>query len=334
MRPALSVLDPAPLFDGRSASETLGDSRRLARSCEALGYRAYWVQEHHNTPSFASVAPEVLIADLAAQTQRILLGAGGVMLPNYSPLKVAEQFATLAALHPGRIELGLGRATGADPRTSAALLGPGVETFPTMLRMLMDWLLDASGEVAVPADHRAAGIHARPAGERPQLWMLSSSAESAAFAGAMGLSCAYADFLALGGAGAALAAYRDAFQPSPFAAKPHAAIALVVLAADTPAAAEAAAAPAAAWNIARASGRFIAFPRAGAARAILDSAGEAATAAARARATVGEAGAVTAKLSDLASQTGADELFLLTIAEDADVRAASYRLIMESWPTT
>ncbi|MEL6957220.1 MAG: MsnO8 family LLM class oxidoreductase, partial [Pseudomonadota bacterium] len=127
MPPILSVLDPAPIFEGRTAQNALADTRDLAVACDELGYSSYWVQEHHNTPCFASVAPEILMADLAARTQSITLGAGGVLLPNYSPLKVAEQFSTLSALYPGRIELGLGRATGADPRTSAALLGPGAQ---------------------------------------------------------------------------------------------------------------------------------------------------------------------------------------------------------------
>ena len=136
-RPLISVLDPSPIFEGRTGADALSDTIALAQATESLGYRSYWVQEHHNAPSFASVAPEILISAIGAHTKSIKLGSGGVMLPNYSPLKVAEQFVALEALYPERIELGLGRATGADPRASAALMGPGANEFPQMLRLLL-----------------------------------------------------------------------------------------------------------------------------------------------------------------------------------------------------
>jgi luciferase family oxidoreductase group 1 len=328
--PILSVLDPAPIFEGRDARQALGDTRKLAVACDDLGYSSYWVQEHHNTPCFASVAPEVLIADLAARTRRIRLGAGGVMLPNYSPLKIAEQFLTLSALHPGRIELGLGRATGADPRTSAALLGPGPDSFPKMLRMLLDWLLDACGDVDLPDNHRAHGIHARPGAPRFPLWALVSSPETAAFAGAMGLRMAYADFLSPGGGEAAIAAYRSAFNPSQFTEAPHAAIAYVALAAASEADARRESAPAAAWNILRASGRFAPFPGTVLAEAILDRIDDASVAAARNRAIVGDPGQVAEAITARCQSARADEVFILTIAESLKTRIASYRMIAEA----
>ncbi|MEM1104903.1 MAG: MsnO8 family LLM class oxidoreductase [Pseudomonadota bacterium] len=330
MSPALSVLDPSPIFEGQTGGQALQETRAMAQRCEALGYARYWVQEHHNTPCFASVAPEVLIADLAAHTHEISIGAGGVMLPNYSPLKVAEQFSTLSALHPGRIELGIGRATGADPRASAALLGPGAASFPTMLRLLMDWLLDASGQRALDADHRASGIHARPSAPAVSLWTLVSSPETAAFAGAMGLRAAFADFLAPGGAAPALAAYREAFSPSAFAAEPYCAVAYTVLAAPSAAAARVAAAPAAAWNIARAAGHFAPFPKAAAAKKVLERAGPAALKAAEERMLIGTAAQVAAELTARCAASGADEAFLLTIAASPEARAQSYRLIAEA----
>jgi luciferase family oxidoreductase group 1 len=164
MKPALSILDPSPLFEGQTAADAFANTLALAEALDGRGWRSLWVQEHHNARSFAGAAPEVLIAALTQRTQHLKLGSGGVMLPNYSPLKVAEQFCALEALAPGRIELGVGRATGADPRTSAALLGPGAQAFPTMLRMLMDWMLDASGEAPLPDGHRATGIHVGPRG--------------------------------------------------------------------------------------------------------------------------------------------------------------------------
>lgn len=330
-RPALSVLDPSPVFDGRTPADALRETRALAMAAEEAGYRSFWVQEHHNAPSFASTAPEILIADLATRTSKLKIGSGGVMLPNYSPLKVAEQFATLSALYPGRIELGLGRATGADPRTSAALLGPGGQAFPQMLRMLLDWLQDASGEVPLPDNHRARGIHAQPAGARPDVWLLASSAESAAFAGAMGLKLAFADFLNPGGGPQALAAYRDAFEPSLIAPKPYAAIALVALAASSRDEAESLGAPAAAWNIKRAQGKFAPFPSASETEAILDEAGPAAVDYARSRSLSGKGEDIAVKLRALARAARADEFYLLTIAPSVDTRIASLRLIADAW---
>ena len=206
----LSILDPSPIVSGHSAAEALNRTRELALAADEMDYRSFWVQEHHNTESFAGTAPEIMMADLASRTKRLQLGSGGIMLPNYSPLKVAEISTTLSALYPGRIEIGLGRATGADPRASAALLGPGADNFPQMLRMLLDWVLDASDEVPLPPDHRARGISSRPKAAKPDIWVLCSSPSSAAFIGAMGLKLAFADFLNPGLASAALSAYREA----------------------------------------------------------------------------------------------------------------------------
>ena len=325
--PALSVLDPAPIFEGRTGADAYADTLRLTKDTEALGYRSYWVQEHHNAPCFASVAPEVLIAAIGAHTSTIKIGSGGVMLPNYSPLKVAEQFTALEALYPGRIELGLGRATGADPRASAALLGPGANEFPQMLRLLLDWLMDASGEQLLPQTHPAHGIKANPSGSRPDVWMLSSSPQSAAFAGQMGLKLAFADFLSPGGAAPALKAYRDAFQPSRFADAPYCAIGLVALAADTDTEAQRLAQSALAWNILRARNEFALFPGVAAAEEMLGKTEPAALEAVRNRAIVGDAAGVSAQLRDAASEAQADELFILTIAETYEARLRSYELL-------
>lgn len=330
VKPILSVLDPSPIFEGRTAAAALEETRELAIACDALGYSSYWVQEHHNTPCFASVAPEILIADLAARTKRITLGAGGVMLPNYSPLKIAEQFSTLSALHPGRIELGVGRATGADPRASAALLGPGADSFPRMLRLLMDWLLDSSGEAPLGEDHRAHGIHARPSAPKVPLWALVSSPEAAAFAGAMGLRIAFADFLAPGGAPLAIAAYRQAFSPSQFAETPYAAIAFVGLAASTEDQAHREASPAAAWNILRSAGRFAPFPGKILADAILNRMETSAVTAARSRAIVGTPGRVAGEIQERCQAAQAEEAFVLTIAENISARIASYTMIADA----
>jgi len=312
--PILSILDPSPMFEGRTARDAFNETRALAEAADTLGYRAFWVQEHHNSPSFAGTAPEILIADLATRTKRLKIGSGGVMLPNYSPLKVAEQFAVLSTLHPDRIELGLGRATGADPRASAALLGPGANEFPQMLNLLLGW---------------ASGIFANPRGTRPDVWMLSSSPQSAAFAGGMGLKLAFADFLSPGGAPAAIAAYRDAFRPSPFAAQPHAALGLVALAADTAADAERSASTLRAWALGLGFRQGGAFQPVDKAVETLAKAEPEMLAATRSRAIVGDLSTVCEQLQTASTDAQADELFILSVADTTKARIRSYELIAE-----
>ena len=263
------------------------------------------------------------MADLAARTRRIVLGSGGIMLPNHSPLKVAEWGQSLSQLYPGRIEIGLGRATGADPRTSAALLGPGGQNFPAMLRMLMDWMLDASGKVPLPDDHRARGIAANPKGPHADLWMLCSSPGSAAFAGQMGLKLAFADFLNPGGAKEALNAYHDAFEPSPFCTEPYAGIGLVVLAAETDTEAERLSAPIKAWALGRGTGTFSPYLSTEEATAYLAQA----PLEAPERGIIGSAQSVAQRLSETTQDCRANELFLLSITDHVDTRIESYRLI-------
>ncbi|MEP1144154.1 MAG: MsnO8 family LLM class oxidoreductase [Henriciella sp.] len=323
MKPTLSILDPSPIFKGRTAADALNETRAMAQAADQMNFRSYWVQEHHNASSFAGTTPEVLMADLAARTTRIALGSGGIMLPNYSPLKVAEWSQSLSQLYPGRIEIGLGRATGADPRASAALLGPGGQNFPAMLRMLMDWMLDASGETPLPEDHRARGIAANPSGPRSDLWMLCSSPGSAAFAGQMGVKLAFADFLNPGGAADALAAYHNAFEPSPFCVEPYAAIGLVVLAAETEEEAHRLAAPVRAWSLGRSTGKFSPYMNTEDALTYL----EQAPLEPPQRGIVGTGPSVAQRLIETASTARANELFLLSITDSIETRIESYRLI-------
>lgn len=327
----LSILDPSPVFVHQTPRDALDATRALAQAADRFGYRSLWVQEHHNLPGFAGTAPEVQIADLAARTERLTLGSGGVMLANYAPLKVAETFSMLSALFPGRIELGVGRASGADPRTTAALLGPGAEAFPQMLRLLMDWLLDSSGVRPLPADHRAHGIHANPPAPCPDLWLLTSSTPSAAFAGAMGLKLAFADFLSPGGAASALAAYHAAFEASDFTHRPHAAIGLSALCAETEAEARRRASPAAAWRLNLGQGRGAPFaPPETAERLLADRARDAGDSAVAPPLT-GAAGDVAEQLARLAEDTGADEFFLIGLTDPIAARIESYGLLMETW---
>ncbi|HXM54820.1 MAG TPA: LLM class flavin-dependent oxidoreductase [Candidatus Dormibacteraeota bacterium] len=225
----LSVLDIVPVFADATAEDALQTTVEVARGVERLGYRRYWVVEHHNTPGVAVSAPAVLIGHLASLTTTLRVGAGGVLLPNHVPLVVAEQFNTLSALHPGRIDLGIGRAPGTDPVTARALRRvptsePG-EDFARQIRELLDYLR--------PPDP-APPIRAYPAaGTAPEVWLLGSSPRSARLAGAMGLPFAFAHHFDAEGTEPAVAAYREAFRPSPLAAEPRVMVAVFAVIADT-----------------------------------------------------------------------------------------------------
>jgi luciferase family oxidoreductase group 1 len=231
--PLLSVLDLSPVTGGGTQAQAVRETLEVARAAERLGYHRFWVAEHHNIRGLGSPNPEILIAALTQVTSRIRLGSGGVMLVNYSPLKVAETFMELEALAPGRIDLGLGRALGADARTGGALRSVGSEAFPRYLALLSAWLLDAAGREPIGDEHPLHDIHASPSGpSHPELFMLCSSAESAAFAGQAGIGMVFAEFIARADGDAAVAAYRQAFQPSAFRSEPWAALALIAFAAD------------------------------------------------------------------------------------------------------
>ena len=207
--PPLSILELVPVGQGTTPAAALASSVELARLGERLGYRRLWVAEHHAMPAVASSAPAVLIAHLASATSVIRIGAGGVMLPNHAPLVVAEQFATLEALHPGRIDLGIGRAPGTDPVTAAALRRTAapfaVDEFPEQLRDLFMFFGGTHPHItAVPGR-----------GYRPAVWMLGSSDYSAQAAGAFGLPFSFAHHFASHNTVAALDVYRAAFRGGP-----------------------------------------------------------------------------------------------------------------------
>ncbi|MFI4935804.1 MAG: MsnO8 family LLM class oxidoreductase [Caulobacterales bacterium] len=230
----LSVLDlsPAPL-EGTQA-QGVRETLEVARAAERLGYRRFWVAEHHSISRLSSASPEVLLAALTQVTSTIRLGSGGVMLPNYSPLKVAEAFMELEALAPGRIDLGLGRALGADAITGRALGSASSEVFPQYFALLSAWLLDASGVEPFPAGHPFSQVKANPSGpSHPDLFLLCSSADSARFAGMAGVGMVFAEFIAKTDGAPSVAAYRAAFQPSAYRQAPCAGIATIALAADT-----------------------------------------------------------------------------------------------------
>jgi luciferase family oxidoreductase group 1 len=212
----LSVLDQSPVPEGSSAGEALRNSIDLARFTDGLGYQRYWVAEHHGTSGLACTSPEILIGPLAAATDRIRVGSGGVMLPHYSPLKVAENFTMLTALHPGRIDLGIGRAAGTSPRVAFALQRDRRQPAPDDFRDQLEELLGYVSKMP----------HA------PEPWLLGSSMQSAVWAAELGLPYAFADFINSDGAEMARY-YQSNFRPSPWLREPRTAVAAWVVCADS-----------------------------------------------------------------------------------------------------
>src|SRR5947209_7898921 len=229
----VSVLDQSPISEGSTGSDALRNTIDLARLTDQLGYHRYWVAEHHGGPMLASASPEALIGPIASVTERIRVGSGGVMLPHYSPFKVAETFTILAALYPGRIDLGLGRAAGTDPLTTFALQRDrrqaAPDDFPQQLAELLAYF-----ENSLPEDHPfarlAASLPGRPA--LPEVWLLGSSPQSAIWAGQLGLPYAFADFINPGGADIAKR-YREQFAAERGPAGSTTAVAAWVLCAPT-----------------------------------------------------------------------------------------------------
>jgi luciferase family oxidoreductase group 1 len=229
----LSVLDVSPVSSGSNGAQALRNTLGLARLADRLGYKRYWLAEHHNLPTIASSAPEVMIGHVANVTERIRVGAGGIMLPNHAPLKVAEAFRVLEALHPGRIDLGIGRAPGTDPVTATALRrsqdGLGAEDFPKQFGELLAF----SGD-GFPEDHPFRSVVAMPSDiGMPPIWLLGSSGYSATAAGKMGLGYAFASHFSPADPAPAMHAYREDFEPSEDFARPSAILAVAVICGET-----------------------------------------------------------------------------------------------------
>jgi luciferase family oxidoreductase group 1 len=320
--PPLSILDLAPIPEGATAAEALRNTVDLARHAEEWGYRRYWLAEHHNAAGIASAATAVVIAHVAAATSTIRVGSGGIMLPNHSPLVIAEQFGTLAELHPGRIDLGLGRAPGTDRPTIAALRRDltAADTFPQGVLELQHYLDDPKG---------AQLVHAVPgAGTKVPLWILGSSLYGAQLAAALGLPYAFASHFAPEALLPALEVYRTSFRPSPTLAAPYAMVGANVVVADEDTEARRL------FTSAQQSFANIVRGRRGRLPAPIDDIDAYWTDAERERASamlsrsfVGSPETVRAGLEDFAAVTAADEIIVAAAIHDHAARLRSYELL-------
>jgi luciferase family oxidoreductase group 1 len=325
----LSALDQSVAAMGRSQADAIRQTLELGPWCESLGYHRFWVSEHHSHPSIVGSAPEVLLAALAARTSRIRLGSAGVMLPHYSAYKVAEQFRVLDALAPGRLDLGVGRAPGSDGRT-AQVLNPdryASERFPQQVMELQAWV---TGQ-PLPAGHPGHGVWACPSGDTaPTVWMLGSSDYGAQLAAHLGLPYAFAYFITEGqGVEQALELYRDNFRPSAECPKPHAAICVWALAADTEEEAWRLFQSRARWRMDRNVGRLTAlYPPDEAVREYTLSE-QHALETLRANAFVGTGAQVASKLRALSQRLEVDELALITWTHEPQAQRRSYQLLAQ-----
>jgi luciferase family oxidoreductase group 1 len=329
----LSVLDQSTVVTGRSPDTSIRESIRLAQHCEALGYARYWCAEHHNSDSQAGTAPEILISAIAATTRRIRVGSAGIMLPHYSSLKVAEQFRVLDAIAPGRIDLGLGRAPGSDGRTAYAL-NPQAETaaehFPAAVRDLLAW---TACEKLVEG-HPFRDIRAQPAGPTlPEVWILGSSDYGAQVAAYFGLPFCFAHFITDGrGVDQALAIYREGYRPSTAHPRPHAAICVWGMAAETQEEAARLFRSREMWRLGRDRGVFAPLPSPEEAAEYVYSAGEQARIdRMRQRALYGTPDVVGAKLRALATEHAIEEIAILTTLHDPEARRRSYTLLAQEF---
>ncbi|WFB09362.1 LLM class flavin-dependent oxidoreductase [Streptomyces sp. LX-29] len=340
----LSVLDLATVGSGLTAAQALRTTVSLARLAERRGFHRFWVAEHHSMPGVASSSPAVILAHLAAHTERIRLGSGGVMLPNHAPLVIAEQFGTLEALAPGRVDLGLGRAPGTDGATAAALrradrLSEGADEFPQQLAELVRFLDDD-----FPDGHRYARVHAIPgpvqgtvpggvqSADRPSVWLLGSSGFSARLAGMLGLPFSFAHHFSSANTIPALDLYRESFRPSAVLDRPYASIGVSAFAAEEEREARRQVMTGALSMLRLRTGRPGLVPTPEEAEAYVFSDIE------RdfvhswlANVEFGTPDAVREQLNDLIKRTGVDEIKITAVGHGREARLRSYELIADAY---
>ncbi|MBP1994830.1 LLM class flavin-dependent oxidoreductase [Paenibacillus eucommiae] len=334
----LSVLELAMMWNGATAGEAFQEAVDLAKHVEGLGYTRYWFAEHHNTAYQASSAPELLVAHIAASTSKLRVGSGGVMLPNHSSLKVAENFRTLEALYPQRVDLGLGRAPGTDGTTALALRRSNspqalhADDFPEQLTDLLGFL---SGDF--PEDHAYRRMTTTPVvSTTPELWMLGSSDGGAKLAAKHGLGLAFAHHINPEMAAPMLKAYRHHFEPSAFMDKPRSIFAASVICAATDAEAEELAAPMllqwTRWGQGQGQEQHKALPTIEEALAYrYTPEEEKIRRGSLTRHIIGSVERVTNELRTLAEEASADELMILTMTPDREARFRSYELLAEAF---
>jgi len=324
----LSVLDLAMVPDGATSTEAFAQTTAVAQTAERLGYTRIWVAEHHNMETVASTTPGVLMAHLGAKTERIRIGSGGVMLPNHAPLAIAEQFAMLEALYPGRVDMGVGRAPGTDGATAVALRGarhdPGAEDFPRDLLDVMGLLGDVRGERGLWDRFTATPV----ATSTPSVIPLGSSGFSAQLAGVLGLPFGFAHHFDMGGTVQAVEIYRDSFRPSPVLDEPYTIVTASSIAAETAEHASWLAGPALLRRFGLRTGRLVPMLRP---EEAVEHPNFAAAKEMKVNALVGTADEVVAGIGELAERTGADEIMLYTSTYALQDRLTSLELIANAW---
>ena len=319
----ISVVDQSPIFSNSNANNALLESIELAKECDAIGLNRFWVAEHHGSSSFAGCSPEVLIPKIAAETESIRIGSGGVMLMHYSPYKVAENFRLLESLFPGRIDLGLGRAPGSDPYQAGALAygskTTGPEFFPTKMKDLTSFLI---GEK--PASEAFENVSVTPGlGEIPEIWLLASSQQGVEYAAHFGLPMSLAYFINQDCLDLA-DYYRENFKPSIFSQEPIVSLGVFAICAETDEEAERLSASAAVWRMNLQRGHFEPFKTTEESLEIInkDIINHSDN-----RTFIGSPETINKKLKPLLERTKPDELKVVTICEPVAERAKSYKLL-------
>lgn len=328
----LSILDQSQIAEGRTASDALRETTELAKEADRLGYHRYWVAEHHASHALASSSPEVLIAHLAANTRRIKVGSGGVMLSHYSAYKVAENFRVLEALHPSRIDVGLGRAPGGMPISTRALQEgkiSHIDNYPQQVADLIGYLNDA-----LPEKHRFKGLTASPSiSTAPELWLLGSSFGSAAIAAEIGAAYGYAQFFGVPDSEVSVQHYKERFKPSALNDAPKLLAAVYVVCADTEEEARRLASSTELFFLSIESGRLLdrfpsvetaeAYPYSDYDRMRIEAGSH--------RRIVGTPDQVKRRLEEMSERLGIDEMMIVTVTHDFEARLRSYRLVAEAF---
>ena len=329
----LSILDQSPIIAGHSAPQALQATLELARRADALGYHRYWLAEHHAIAALADPCPEILLARLGAETKRIRIGTGGVLLPYYSAFKTAEVFRMLEALYPGRIDLGIGRAPGGDQRTARAVGGghfPDAEQFPQQV-----WELVGHLDGTLPDDHPFKKVRVQPEVQTaPELWLLGSSDYSGLLAAQLGVRFSFAHFINAQGGDAVMRAYRERYQISGREPEPHTSVCCFVICAESDAEAERLAKVVDSRRLDMAYNLDTPVPTQAQAEqrsASYTDQERAHIRSQRARLVHGSAETCKAKLLAIAEQFSADELMVLTITGDYATRLESYERLAKAF---